>query len=92
MMKFRKKPVVVEAIQWCGQEDDHALGNFLSTNGWGLRWCHNSEGLPCIQTLESGLGFHIVSPGDWVIRGDKNEFYPCKPEIFFSTYEPIPEA
>lgn len=38
-----------------------------------------------IKTLEGG---HIASPGDWIIRGVKGEFYPCKPDIFASTYDP----
>jgi len=84
MAKFRKKPVVIDAMQWNSPEDDHALGNFLS--GWN--WCHNSFGEPCIKTLESGEGFHVVSASDWIIKGVKGEFYPCKPDIFAATYEP----
>lgn len=87
MAKFRKKPVVIEAIPWMGPEDDHALSNFVP----GDLWCHNSEGLPCIKTLESGHGFHVASAVDWIIKGVKGEFYPCKPDIFAATYEAVAE-
>src|SRR5262245_49851448 len=88
MAKFRKKPVVIEAIQWRGSADDLLLSDFVPHN----LWCRNSDGQPCIKTLESGKGFHIVSEGDWVIRGVKGEFYPCKPDIFAQTYEPAEAA
>jgi len=72
-MKFRKKPVVIEATQWF-QHGDHPevnpLYGFIGT-GW-------------ISTLEGG---HEVSPGDWIITGVKGEHYPCKPDIFALTYE-----
>jgi hypothetical protein len=84
MPKFRKKPVVIEAIQWRGPEDDDLLQPFL--HGWN--WCRNSDGEPCIKTLESGHGLHVVSAGDWIIKGIKGEFYSIKPDIFAATYEP----
>lgn len=82
---FRKKPVVIEAMQWRGPSDDSALSEFLGR--W--EWCHNSEGFPCIKTLESGGGFHIVDTNDWVIKGTKGEMYPCKPDIFETIYEAV---
>lgn len=84
MSEFRKKPVVISAMQWSGPSDDESLGLFLGS--W--EWCHNSFGEPCIKTLESGGGYHIVSAGDWIIKGVKGEFYPCKPDIFALTYDP----
>lgn len=48
-------------------------GNIMHIHGW-------------IDTLEGG---HIVCPGDWIIRGVKGEMYPCKPDIFEATYEPV---
>ncbi len=82
IQRFTKKPITIEAMQWNGLEDDNALSEFMG--GW--TWCHNSEGQPCIQTLESSRGFHVVSAGDWIIKGIKGEFYPCKPDIFAATY------
>jgi hypothetical protein len=76
--KFRKKPVVVEAIQWSGPPDDAALAAFAG------HWA--SIGAEVYLTTPEGA--MRVSPGDWVIRGVKGEFYPCKPDIFAATYEP----
>jgi len=74
-MKFRKKPVVIEAYQWFpGMARDEV---FILT---GNR--------PVIKTLE---GFMNVSPGDWIITGVKGVKYPCKPDIFEQTYERVEE-
>jgi hypothetical protein len=86
-MKFRKKPVVIEATQWF-KDGDHPhvvdlppkVSDTLEERamGWSpaqIRW---------IGTLEGG---HIVSPGDWIITGVQGEMYPCKPDIFEATYE-----
>ena len=77
-MKFRKKPVVIEASQWFKHGDHPAV--YVPTNlpdrVEGFGWC---------PTLEGG---HIVTPGDWIITGVKGEHYPCKPDIFEATYEP----
>lgn len=84
-MKFRKKPVVIEAIQWRGPEDDQLLSEFVPHS----LWCRNSDGQPCIRMLESSRGFHIASNGDWIIKGVKGEFYPCKPDVFTASYDPV---
>ena len=86
-MKFRKKPVVIEAIQYTGAPE---------SNREIIQWtqCSNTPAvmecgrLLSINTLE---GAHWVSPGDWVIKGVAGEFYPCKPDIFAATYEPVEE-
>ena len=79
MPKFRKKPVVIEASRWF-QMGDHPMVHNLppdnpnhETHGW-------------VETLEGG---HAVTPGDWIIKGVKGEFYPCKPDIFEATYEEV---
>jgi len=78
-MKFRKKPIVVDAVQWMGFENGpHNLEIVPYAPGTAQGW---------IQTLEGG---HVVSPGDWIITGVKGEKYPCKPYIFAVTYEPVP--
>lgn len=76
--KFRKKPVVIDALQYTGRNQFEVM-SFVDG-----RVKVDSEGL-IIPTLE---GQHIASPGDWIIRGVKGEFYPCKPDIFAMTYEP----
>jgi len=82
--QFTKKPITIEALQWNGPDDDMAFSRFVPHN----LWCRNSFGEPCVKTLESGQGFHVVSTGDYIIRGVKGEFYPCKPDIFEATYLP----
>jgi hypothetical protein len=81
MSKFRKKPVVIEAVQYTG-DNEQEIWRFCSTaeahNDMPGHWM-------LIPTLEGNM---VVSPGDWVIRGVKGEFYPCKPDIFEATYEP----
>ena len=78
-MKFRKKPVVIDAVQWF-KVGDHPKVLLLYPENPGF------EEYGRIETLE---GEHIVSPGDWIIQGVKGEFYPCKPDIFEMTYEPV---
>lgn len=114
-MRFRKKPVVIEAVKWNGYSNNLGL-----TNGDpmadGARYEMPSWMPPCappltteaatraavkpgevrryedflhIGTLE---GVMACAPGDWIIRGVKGELYPCKPDIFAATYEPVDEA
>jgi hypothetical protein len=79
-MKFRKKPVVIEATQWF-KHGDHPLvtvmprGREDAVKGW-------------IHTLEGG---HEVTPGDYIITGVVGECYPCKPHVFELTYERVDE-
>ena len=87
MAKFRKKPVVIEATQWFP-------GVFVE--GVEMVTCKDLPrsdpdypclvGHPVVRTLEGDMR---VSPGDWIITGVKGELYPCKPDIFAATYEPV---
>ena len=86
-MKFRKKPVVIEAVKWTGENADEILdfGNSGPAPLWGADFCINREGKQVeIFTLEGTMCANI---GDWIIRGVAGEFYPCKPDIFERTYE-----
>ncbi len=78
-MKYRKKPVVIEAVQFLDniEEIEKFVGQKLS------RTDSETDEL-IIPTLE---GKHIASRGDFIIKGVKGEFYPCKPDIFEMTYE-----
>ena len=77
---YRKKPVVVEAVQWTGE--NHAeMCEFIDPEVFEIK---PKEGL-IIHTLE---GDHHASPGDYIIKGVNGEFYPCKPDIFAKTYDP----
>lgn len=79
MQKYRKKPVVIEAIQYDGTVQD--IVDFV-----GLENTEMNEEMTklYIKTLEGNM---LVSHGDYVIKGVKGEFYPCKPDIFKKTYE-----
>jgi len=86
-MRFVKKPIVIEAMQFNNDVKGYDI----------LQWANNAQaerGAPFISwkndkmyipTLE---GVMTASPGDWIIRGIAGEFYPCKPAIFDATYEP----
>jgi hypothetical protein len=81
MKKYRKKPVVIEAIQ-------HQFGRaerittWMKEGGVTPKWDGRDFLIP---TLEGEMK---ASYGDWIIKGVKGEFYPCKPDIFEATYEP----
>ncbi len=78
---YRKKPVVIEAFHYTGIRTDE-LDAFLAEATWEF---DPGEGVK-IATLE---GVMLAQPFDWIIRGVKGEFYPCKPDIFEATYEPV---
>jgi hypothetical protein len=82
MPKFRKKPVVIEAFQWTidvtPQWWREKSGEFQIMLG---------NGSVIIPTLE---GDHEAKVGDYIIQGVKGEIYPCKPDIFNMTYDPVP--
>ena len=82
-MKFRKKPVVIEAMQFTDESKDRVF-HFVRCN----TAADFEDGRPVlkIQTLE---GVMTAQVGDWVIKGVNGEFYPCKPDIFEKTYEPV---
>jgi hypothetical protein len=84
-MKYRKKPVVIEAIQFRAGEQDGELAADVVAG----RVRYTEEGTMLIQTLE---GVMEAKPGDWIIRGIKGEIYPCKRDIFAATYEPAVET
>lgn len=95
--KFRKKPVVIEAMQWDGSaESATPIVNWaLSHDGLSVRYHeHLMDGdfiahpdpYLWVDTLEGRM---IASAGDWIIRGINGEFYPCKPDIFAKTYEAV---
>lgn len=86
MGKYRKKPVVIEAMQFTDATRDEVVE-------WSGARCtaidddgalYETANL-FIKTLEGEM---MVRPDDWIIRGVKGEFYPCKPDIFETTYEP----
>ena len=77
--QYRKKPVVIEAVQWTGT-NGREVARFIGATDYGDPIAIE------IRTLE---GVMTVSKGDYVIKGVKGEFYPCKPDIFAQTYEEV---
>lgn len=78
-MKFRKKPVVIEAVQYDGHTVHlpYEMGTAIT---------RSKEGGSCF--IDTKEGTMECRPNDWIIRGIKGELYPCKPDIFAATYEP----
>ena len=84
-MKYRKKPVVIEAIQFDGS-------NYSQINDWASQshdFTYSIKGEMKINTLE---GVMVCNINDWIIKGVNGEFYPCKPDIFEKTYEEVRET
>ena len=75
-MKYRKLPIEIEALQFTGKNWED-ISDFCKD-------MDENNGKMIIKTLE---GFYIASEGDYIIRGANGEFYPCKPDIFWKTYE-----
>ncbi len=96
MSKYRKKPVVIDALVFTGKNIEEVCAFAPVTEHWtpSMRTdgdptkINQTPGYPrvLIQTLEGNLW---ASPGDYIIRGVKGECYPCKPDIFAATYEPV---
>ena len=92
-MRYRKKPVVVEAVQFSAPGDPDSRKHayvWACENGYrhGVRAGTDAKGhFLIIDTLEGAMR---ADEGDWIIKGVKGELYPCKPDIFDATYEPEP--
>lgn len=96
--KYTKKPVTIEAVQYLprtivengivGEEYEGGVGEILDFVCDGAYWSPEKKGI-VIPTLE---GNHLASPGDYIIKGVKGEFYPCKPDIFEMTYDKVPDV
>ncbi len=85
---YRKKPVVIEALQFVDDENGSNAAYIAKWVVANLKEARVVNGKLMLKTLESDDGWHIVSPNDWVICGIGGEFYPCKPGIVAATYEP----
>jgi len=86
-MKFRKKPVVIEAIQFFDQPEELInIQEFMYGGDLRIDYQDIDDPKLKIETLEGTMN---ASLGDWIIKGINGEFYPCKPDIFEKTYEPV---
>lgn len=82
MAQFRKKPVVIDAVQFNAVGDHPSVEEIAnSPTGFGIRTLEHTE-----------HNFHEVTPGDWIITGVKGEVYACKPDIFEATYDAVQAA
>lgn len=94
-MKYRKKPVEIEAIQWTGSNEEELAawaGDCATFTNYTYKkafmdYTPGNDRLIIINTLEGKMIGHI---GDWIIKGVHGEFYPCHKEIFDETYELAP--
>lgn len=94
MKKFRKKPVVIEAWLWLFNDKQEPFPKWFSTamniwpdaGGVAFEPDHSNGPRLVIATPEDLM---IAGPGDWIIKGVKGELYPCKPDIFEQTYDPV---
>lgn len=77
-MKYRKKPVVIEAVQYTGFNWDEVSA-----------FCEKAERTVTEDGIHTLEGFMRITKGDYIIRGIAGEFYPCKPDIFKDTYDPV---
>ena len=85
MTKYRKKPVVIEAVQYQREENIAECLSFCGNEN--LKYNPQTNEYE-ISTLEGNM---VVSKGDYIIKGINGEFYPCKPDIFEKTYELVEE-
>ncbi len=80
-MKFKKLPVVVDAVMWDGENVGEMVGFMHRTPA-------ELVGDNCKLRIFTLEGVMEAWPGDWIIKGIAGEFYPCRPDIFVQTYEP----
>jgi hypothetical protein len=86
-MKYRKKPVIIEAVKWDGRRKTFDEIVKLNTLDRGLNYDLKTKKIN-IKTLE---GWHEGNIGDFIIQGVRGELYPCKPDVFEKSYELIKE-
>ena len=86
-MKFRKKPVVIEAMRFTPE----TLDECVAFSGGNYEYRNSAAGAPFGEVIEITTleGVMLAVPGDWIIRGVKGEFYPCRNDIFMETYEQV---
>lgn len=87
-MKYRKKPVVIEAMRWDGSITD---ADKIEEWSGGVTKCRADGSLRISIFIDTLEGEMRADPLDWIIKGIKGELYPCKPDIFEATYELVDE-
>lgn len=90
MPQFRRKPVVIEAFQFSGTEYSASeIEKWSEGRAKLLIYADDITLNSRKMTVETLEGTMTANEGDWIIRGVKGEYYPCKPDIFAATYEPV---
>jgi hypothetical protein len=77
-VRYRKKPVEIDAIRWTGENGDEI-------ESWSEGQVRCGDTFAVVRTLEGEMRGNV---GDWIIRGVQGEYYACKNDIFVATYEP----
>ena len=90
-MKFRKKPIVIDAVQWNGKNFDEIMNFMQYFHGNKFNYENAEEQAYKTKqlTIQTDEGLMTASLNDWIVKGVKGEFYPCKPDVFELTYEKI---
>lgn len=90
-MMYRKKPIIIEAFQWTGgpdqKEDPEWIRGMLEAGT--IESYRDPEKMAVVLRIKTLEGVMTVSPGDFIILGVNGEVYPCKPDIFHKTYDPV---
>lgn len=86
-LKYRKKPVVIEAMQWLPFTNEDKVIAWMIANDASFDYDKPTQTIK-IRTMESHDAPLTVCIADWIIKGIQGEFYPCAPDIFEATYEP----
>ena len=91
-MKYRKKPVVIEAVRWTGSNREE-IQDFCGNDAYFLPTGWDSDGYVTEWTLivHTHGGIRFTSEGDYIIRCINGEHYPCEPDVFAKTYEEVEE-
>lgn len=91
--QYRKKPLVIEAVQYTGDNKPQIGADFKA---WGLNDWHfghyDMQHKSCELVIKTLEGEMVCEIGDWIIKGIKGEFYPCKTDIFDATYDEVIDA
>ena len=86
MTKYRKRAVVIDAVQWTGDNIEEIVTFMHPKKPDYMYGFSNSDDILGIPTLE---GMMVANKNDWIIKGTRGEFYPCKPDIFSDIYEEV---
>lgn len=90
MAKYRKKPVVIQAVKWTGchdqQEDPYWIVEAIEK---GEIWFIGNGSEHVVMQIDTLEGVMTANRGDYIIKGIQGEIYPCKPDIFEATYEKV---